>query len=169
MAYLDKDAYERREAYAHRRFRENAEIAEEQLTEEQIELLDKLTSFRHELHTSHEELFRSQGTHNLEEQIVDIFITDETLNERINEAFGKRAFQYVRDYIEKAVDIYDDYEYEEANEEEKDEVYLRLYSELYHSTSRSLERINDEIEAFLREIDKKCGTTFCPTGRTRIY
>jgi hypothetical protein len=137
------------------------------LNEEQIALLNELTAFRHEIHTSVEEIFKSEGTHRLEYEIIDVLICDNALNERIKKAFGKRAFCYICDYIDKACDVYDNDDYVDA--EEKEDAYLEICEELHSIAYGQISRINDEIEAFLRAIDNECGTTFCPTGKTRVY
>lgn len=56
MAYFTRDAYDRKAAYAARKFSENAEIAKRNgMTETEIDAIHLLTSIRHEIHSANRE------------------------------------------------------------------------------------------------------------------
>ena len=167
MAYLDNNAYDRKREWAAKRMSGNRKV--DTLTEEQHDLLEELCRFRHELHTSWEDAFNTNSpsfgyfADNI--SIYSVGNSGEELPCRIEAAFGKKPY-YARDYydLNEAIDI--------LREEGIDSDHPDYNSELNELKEQAFEvfaTINDEIEAFLCEIDKEYGTNYCPSGATRIY
>ena len=154
MAYLDKEAYERKREYAAKRMAENREITT--LTDEQHDLLNELCTFRHDLHTNQKSAFNANSSdysyyaNNISKYYVGV--SEDDLHSRIVKAFGTAPYTPI-DY--PTSEDYDDYgmTYEEAQEE----------------AETLFDKINTQIENFLSDIDKKHGTNYCPSGATRIY
>lgn len=148
-----KEIYERKKEWAARRMADNKEI--ETLTEEQHELLERLCTFRHDLHTNWDSAFCS-GSGDYDKYANEICVhcvgMENDLYTEVKEAFGKAPFT--------PIDYPDDYCYDvlgyESVEEAREEAY------------KLFEQVNEEIEAFLYSIDKEHGTDYCPSGYTRI-
>lgn len=161
MAILDKDAYERKREWAARRMAENAKV--ESLTDEQHELLEKLCTYRHELHCNWGTMFNPQsGNFNELADVISEYAVgtgEWDLYSAIKEAFGREPFtptDWPTRECCKEWYAYDDIEnaYEDPDE-------------AYEVMCEVLSKVNSEIEAFLAEVDKEHGTSYCPSGITR--
>ena len=157
MAYLKKSQYERRTENAAIRMEKNAAVSS--LSEEQHEALKELCRMRHEMHSNMDSVTRSCENRimaNLEKSCVMLaqagipcpaLPTDES------------------DYIDiDTIDLL--YEIEDVPEydEERQEWYVDNYSRIM----LELSELNGQIEDYLRSIDEKHGTSYCPSGSQRI-
>ena len=164
MAYLSKEQYEYRRESAAKRNAHNEEIAiEHGMTEEQADLMTRLCSLRHELHSNLADCANSSEN--------GILVKIDKLNENI-EISGLSGVSFSADCGEVGMidDIDGLLEYGEDVPEDHDS---KEYEEWYYDNKNriigELQQANDEIEAYLKEIDNKYGTSFCPTGVLRIY
>lgn len=147
--------YEAKQRYAENKHRQNAEI--ESLTEEQHETLAWLCSVRHNLHTTD---IRAWFKTDFDWDILD------RINETLTEAnlpaieFADYSDVTTEDDWYYILDEDDRAEYEDINE---------WIDEVIHEVSNAKEAINNQIESYLRQIDKEHGTEYCPTGHARLY
>lgn len=167
MSMLDKDAYERKEAWAARRMAENAEI--ETLTEEQHDYLSSLCSFRHNLHTNKDSIINeNSGEYEYYASEINEYYEDEDSTFRAEgfRLFGEYPFMR-KDYL-CLEEIYEEAG-EECDRDEDEDGYRRLVEEKEMESMDTIEKINNDIERFLAKIDKQHGTDYCPTGATRLF
>lgn len=175
MGFLSKDDYFRREINAEHRNLKNCEIAVDNgMSEEEADNIVKLCRLRHELHTSMDSVVTSINDNKslidgLFDVIEDLKQSDDPIKiymgwsdgcpddmETVLETPEEYGAPYSRDDKE-----YDDW----SQTKDHDKWYADVYSELYEDWSY----IHKEIEDYLRSIDKKYHTNFCPTGALRIY
>lgn len=163
MAYLNKEQYAYRREAAARRAADNEAIAVEHgMTEEQAELISRLCSLRHELHSNMDEVTKGDGNLDIKGRLVE-------LAREIDEA-GLPQVPCIPiaegDYID--IDSIDDLlEYGEWPESGTDE-WQEKYDDEYFRIHDELSDLNNEIEKYLAGIDKQYGTKWCPTGALRI-
>lgn len=151
MDYREKkEMFERKKAYSNRRMKENSEI--DTLTEEEHDLLAELCTMRHEMHSCGESMYIEINDLNKYFTDLEIKIKDEILNVDCTDMEFYDGFLF--DMEEESVEIDSD-EYEERY---KDSI------ELYYEQKGNL---NDEIERFLKKIDEKYQTNYCPTRIAR--
>ena len=148
-----KQMYEGKSRYVARKYAENKEIGlENGLTEEQIEVLQELCTFRHELHCNLDVLYYSEnGKHNYFESMLNNDIYE--MLEKVNLPYQNMIFS-TDDLCDDNVCLDLDY-----TDEEKE-----------NALQECLEfagKVNNKIEDYLREIDKQYKTQFCPTGISR--
>lgn len=146
---MSKDMYDARERYVDNLMYENSQV--DSLTEEQHEALRKLCQIRHELHVNKESLFLTES------------INHETYWDYIDSNFFDLLSEVNLPSIElniSSIDYPTDYDYAECFDME--------YDEAYGLVMEMAEEVNRKIEEYLRNIDKKYGTQYCPTGRNRM-
>jgi len=165
MAYLDKEAYDRKADYAGRRMAENAKI--ETLTEEQHDVLSWLCSLRHEMHSNQEDFFFNEsGNYGKFTDAVNDDRDVQSINGQLNMAKLPK--------IKWTKDIYDYdtesevYELEDHSEYADDE-WDELIDSKRREALRFAESVNADIEEYLRKIDEEHGTEYAPSGATRIF
>lgn len=155
MDYIErKQMYDRKANYVRAKNATNKDIAlENGLTDEQIEVIEELCAFRHELHCNQEALYYSEyGNHNYFESMLNNDIYE--MLEKVNLPYQNMIFS--TDDLEDENVCFDlDY-----TDEEKENA---LQECLEFAT-----RVNNKIEDYLRNIDKKYGTSYCPTGFARL-
>mgnify|MGYP007016053606 CR=1 FL=1 len=157
MAYLKKSQYERRAANSAIRMAKNAEVSS--LTEEQHQALNELCYHRHSMHSNIKSCVTSRENNimaSLEKAGVmlaqagipcHVLPSDES------------------DYINiDTIDLL--YEIEDVPED--DEKRQEWYADNYSRIMSELSELNGQIEDYLRSIDEKHGTSYCPTGVQRI-
>lgn len=183
MGDSKKEMYERKAAYAERRMRENAE--NENLTEEQHDVLAWLCSVRHNFHCNYSDLFNSEGDHDFFDPF-DNSCGECEVNQKLEEVgLPKIPFNYDTADIPNEDDYYyvlDDEEKEdwekkaeEWNREHPSQIFhdgFSIWKEnsgSYDEFSDIMDGINNAVEDYLIGIDKKYGTTYCPSGMSRIF
>lgn len=146
---LKKEMYERRNNYVEKRNRENSEILEGVLTDEQIDFIETVCSMRHKIHTGREHLFISEADNTEEWEFIDNLKENiKKLNlPEINEDELLRIDCYTTE-----VDVdYNDMDYDEALDEFYDQI----------------EKLNYKLERWLFKIDEQYGTNYAPSGKYR--
>ena len=164
MAKLNKEQYFRRNENAARRNEQNKEIAVDNgMSEDWANLINELCRVRHKLHCNIDTLVNSsEGT------ATEIRNSLRDINTELKEG----GYKYIDslpsnkgDYID--IDSIDDImEIEDlpSDFDERDKYLSERYEEIYDQWSE----VNSTIEAYLRSIDKKYGTSWCPTGTHRM-
>lgn len=157
MAYLNKDIYERKEAYASRRMLQNAE--NENLTPEQHDILAWICSKRHEVHTNQDDFFYSESTNSAEYwSLIDDGCGNGIIRDKLASVglpdlkWSFNADDYMTDALCK------EFGYSEEDIETE-----------YESCIKMAGQFNNDIEQYLRAIDKQYGTDYCPSGVGRLY
>ena len=163
MAYLTEEQYAYRRESAARRAATNEVIAVEHgMTEQQAEMISELCSMRHELHTNMDSVTINDSNLNIKSELVK-------LARRIDES-GLPQVPCIPiaegDYID-IDDIDGLLEYDEWPEQGTQE-WQDKYDDEYARIYGDLEQLNKDIEAYLADIDKQYGTSWCPTGALRI-
>lgn len=171
MAFKDKEQYFRDLQNAGRRMADRIDSAKEKgLTEEQAGALNNVCSLRHELHTSMDEICISDNS-GVKKQLVEANIELKRLGLPYMEFIPVYPEDYIDiDTFEEAMQFdefpnEDDYEsseeYSDAVADYRDQEVDRIHDEL--------NELHNKIEKYLGEIDEKFGTSFCPTGKMRIF
>lgn len=164
MAYLNKEQYEYRRNSAAERNAHNEEIAiSKGMTKEQADMITRLCGLRHELHTNIDNCAESSEN--------GILAKIDELNEEIRLS-GLDGVSFSADCGEVAMidDIDGLMEYSDDIPEDHDSKdYDAWYWENKNRIVSELLQANNEIEIYLGEIDKKYGTSFCPTGALRVH
>lgn len=158
MAYLNKKQYDYRRESAAKRMQENKEI--DTLTEDQHDILSELCKIRHKIHSDKKNVIISDDE-NYKAKLI-----------RINIKLMELELPYMEfipcgegDYID--IDTIDGlYEYDEVPED--DEERKEWYDNNYWRISEELEKLNSQIEKYLKGIDEKYNTNYCPTGNLRM-
>lgn len=161
MAYLNKAQYDYRRESAAARNLNNEEIAVENgMTEYQAELISELCAVRHKFHCNIDSIVKSAEN----DSMSDIVEIEKSINES-----GLPEL----DIVSRLLDI-DDldgliYEYgDDVPEDHDSQEFQDWYDDNYARISSELEGINKNIEKYLAMIDKKYGTSWCPTGALRV-
>lgn len=124
----------------------------------QHETLSWLCQIRHELHTHQDGIFITGSADFYKfTGLIESSWGEGEINERLKEA----GLNPIRWGDLQADDIPDDYHFEEEG--------YQTWEDAYEAAIEKAEEINSVIENYLREIDEKHGTEYCPTGMTRIY
>lgn len=164
MAYLNKKQYEyRREAAATRNLKNEQTAIENGMTENQADLISRLCSLRHEYHCNLAAYTKdSESREDIRRNFARI--EEEISKEGLPELDIVNTFDEVDDmdglifyYGEDVPEDHDSAEFQEWYKEE----YSRIYDELSD--------VNDTIEKYLKKIDDKYKTSFCPTGTLRAF
>jgi hypothetical protein len=133
------------------------------ITEEQADLIIELCSFRHEFHCNMGSIVNDQGNWLRE---------FDSLNERLHDAFGFWVDAPNTDEIDDMqVATEPDYA-EETGMPDRDadeDAWQDWYDDTFSHIQDQLSALHDSMEDYLRKIDEKFGTSFCPTGALRIY
>lgn len=166
MAYLTKEQYERRSWNAGKRTLDNQTLAVENgMTEEQAEFIGELCSLRHELHCNIDHLVSGPD--------CDIARSLVLLNKKIKES-GIKHMTFIPSEHDDYIDIDDIYSMGEwcddiPDRDEDEEAYREWYNTTYEDLYEQWSDIHTKIEEYLKDIDEKYGTSFCPTGAQRIF
>lgn len=160
MAYLNQKQYDYRRESAAARNLNNEEIAVEHgMSEEQAALISRLCAIRHEFHCNIDNIVKSADN----DSMSDIVEIEKSINES-----GLPEL----DIVSMLLDI-DDldgliYEYGDDVPEHDSQEFQDWYDDNYARIYSELEEINNNIEIYLSNIDKKYGTSWCPTGALRV-
>ena len=188
MGFFSKEIYERKAAWAARRMEKNSRI--KALTEEQHDTLAWLCSLRHDIHSNWVNMWSSES-----DEGIDLWEKYERINEKLSEC-GLSAILNLPDDSEIPTEadywcVLTDKERDEwdmradivnkqieIEEQESGTRYKSLRhngptiwreeSGKYEEFIDKMESINTAIENYLEEIDRKHGTSYCPSGHTRL-
>lgn len=163
MAYLNKEQYAYRKESAAKRNTCNEDIAiSNGMTKEQADMITRLCSLRHELHTNIDKCADSSEN--------GILAKIDKLNEEIRlSGLDGVSFSAGCGEIAMIDDIDGLMEYADNIPEDHDgEEYEAWYNENKSRIMGELLQANDEIEKYLAEVDKTYGTSYCPTGALRM-
>ena len=164
MSYFDKSVYERKSDWAGKKNNEECEKGMKNgMTAEQAEAMKRLCADRHYIHTHAEELFYEESADYPRVTGLldpDCGSTTESIWEYLKSAgFDNNLF------ADTSV-LDDDHtynQYEDSAEKNDEKMRQKALSECYVF----IEKMNSKIENFMRSIDEKFGTEFCPSGKAR--
>lgn len=156
MAYLTKEAYEGKREWVARRMAENREI--DTLTEEQHEVIEWLCSVRHDVHCNQEDFFIGESS-NCDKYWGYI---EDGCGGEINKKLSDVGLDKVDWSFNPEMYDTDSICYELGYSEEEIE-------EARESCMEMASKFNNDIEKYLTNIDKQHGTSYCPSGATRIF
>ena len=163
MAYYTKEVYERKQRYAERKMRQNAEI--ESLTERQHDALAALCTFRHKFHSMDVSYFFNSEAP--DDGILDM-IDDECGESKINVALKEAGLEPIS--FPSSIDLPTDFDWFECMTEEEQAEY-KDFNDFCNNCANSWSKYKDEvntlIEKYLEKIDQEHGTEYCPTGYGR--
>lgn len=164
MAYLNKEQYEyRREAAAARNAKNESVAVENGMTEQQADLISRLCSLRHELHCSMDDIVKGN------DGARDICKAFASLEDKMEKSglpeFGVSGQLEDMDDMDGLTYYYGEDVPEDHDSDEFKEWYNREYKRVYDELSE----LHDSIEKYLKEIDEKYKTSFCPTGALRNF
>ena len=164
MAYYSKEIYERKQRYAERKMRQNAEI--DSLTEEQHDALATLCTFRHKFHLMNVSyLINSEATDDGLLKMID----DEYGEPEINVALEKAGLEPIP--FPSSIDLPTDFDWFECMTEEEKAEYKDFNDFCNNCADKWFEykeKVNTLIEQYLKKIDREHGTEYCPTGVGRF-
>lgn len=169
--------FERRDRNAGRRNFENSQtLLALGYSEAQADAVSDLCEFRHWLHCNQSDAFypESAGHDRINAECSE-FEDAPGISERIAELFGSAPFAR-RDWPIDTFELFvldDDWNPPNGDPNETPDGETRTYSELFREEQlnkciRIMEQINNSIESWLMELDRKAGTNTCPTGKARI-
>lgn len=164
MAYLNKKQYEyRRESSAARNLKNEQIACENGMTEEQAEKITCLCSLRHEFHCNLESYAKdSESRGDIRRRLA--LIEEELSKAGLPELNIVNTFDEVDD-MDGLIYYYGDDVPEDHDSEDFAAWYNKEYSRMYGELSD----INDFIESYLKNIDERYNTSFCPTGALRVF
>lgn len=164
MAYLNKEQYEyRREVAATRNLKNEQTAIENGMTENQPDLISRLCSLRHEYHCNLAAYTKdSESREDIRRNFARI--EEEISKEGLPELDIVNTFDEVDD-MDGLIYYYGDDVPEDHDSAEFQEWYKEEYSRIYDELSN----VNDTIEKYLKKIDDKYKTSFCPTGALRAF
>ncbi len=150
MSKLNNEQYTYRKESAASKMAENKENCNT-LTEVQHDLIEEICTIRHEIHCDQDSVFNTESSsHNKFINFLD----------NINLKLKKVELNIINFNIdfEMLITDFDYYEMESFDSIE----------DAKEKSSEECTAINNDIELFLKNIDKKHGTNYCPTGSLRI-
>lgn len=164
MAYLNKEQYEyRREAAAARNVKNEKIAVDNGMTEQQADLISRLCSLRHELHCSMDDIVKGND---VAEDIRERFASlEDKMEESGLPEFGVSGWLEDLDDMDGLMYYYG----EDVPEDHDSDEFKDWYNEEYQRIYNELSNIHDSIEHYLKEIDEKYKTSFCPTGALRNF
>jgi len=150
--------YEGKQRWAENRMAKNREI--DTLTEEQHDVLADLCSVRHDIHSNKRSIIVSDESKRLQKLIE--------INEQIKDS-GLDYMEFIPTDTSDYIDIDSIYFLEETEDVPEDDSERQdWYDSNYVRISGELEILNDKIEKYLIEIDKKYKTNYAPSGMSRF-
>jgi len=150
MSIISKEGYEAKARYASNNARDNEEILD---NEELSNKLDRICAIRHQLHSCNRAALYNTESSNFEEMwnIVELqtFAGEEVLDET-----------NCPSDIDWSENIIDKEEYQDNYE---------VYNDyMFGFFAKKIEEINKKVEEKLRQVDAEYGTSYCPSGASRI-
>lgn len=155
MAYLSSQAYEAKANYASKFNSENAEIMEEaKASQELIDSILRIVSIRHEIHSgSRSSLFNTESS-DFNSKWGMINELQAFVGESVIDEFDSPLDT---DWSMELVDQDDFNSFQDFSEKSISEI------------SGKIEKLNTLVENKLQEIDKEFGTSWTPSGASRIF
>jgi hypothetical protein len=155
MSKITKQAYEAKSRYASRSNSENAEIMEEAgASQELIDSILRIVSIRHDLHSgSRSSLFNTESS-DFDSKWEQINELQEFVSETVLDEFNSPLDS------DWSMGLVDTDEFESF-----DDFSQRSIVEI----SNKIEKLNTLVEKKLQEIDKEFGTSWTPSGASRIF
>lgn len=167
---LSKDAYEAKAKYAENKARNNEKIAlENGMTQEQVDVIDDITRLRHDLHsTDSASIFNDQVE---DPDSYNYFFDDIAEENYVNTQLKKVGLPELKlpSWDTHFTEWDFDEEVKERGIEKFSKEWEELRSEYLSNLTEDLEKANTAIENWLGAIDKKYGTQYKPTGKSRIF
>lgn len=173
---MSKAMYEAKERYAKHKMQENAKI--DTLTAEQHDALWALCTFRHKFHSNKADLFLSEssfaGEFSFEMQSDENSKLKEVGLPAIEWSFydnchipddSFREWFDFSDYANIAKVVLDEGLELDLDD---DDTYNVVRVMLFEQAMDEYEKLNNDIEKYLRRIDEEHGTQYCPTGFARL-
>lgn len=164
-----KEMYEAKARYAARKFNESAALADNKLSNAQLNTIASVTNLRHWWHCNGAEaLTNPEASENAKARKI---AEGEWLgsDELATVASLECGTLYTPAGGDDIHDVDDWYYVMEEKEQSRYADIDEFKSECYAKNGEIVERINNEIEAWLRRVDEKFGTCFAPTGMSRIF
>lgn len=149
--------YERKNEWAANRMEQNKNI--DTLTEQQHDALAWLCSIRHTIHTNQKSMFISNSVDFDLWKYID-GVDDNTIKEKLESVGLPNNLSW------DALFVPSDYDYNMRFNEDKS--WYNDYDAAYEIHIDFLEKVNTDIENYLRNIDKEHGTNYAPSGHTRL-
>lgn len=164
MAYLNKKQYEyRRESSAARNLKNEQIACKNGMTEEQAEKITCLCSLRHEFHCNLESYAKdSESRGDIRRRLA--LVEEEICKAGLPELNIVNTFDEVDD-MDGLIYYYGD----DVPEDHDSEDFAAWYNKEYSRVYGELSDINDSIESYLKNIDERYNTSFCPTGALRVF
>lgn len=147
-ARISKSDFERRKNNFHKRMSDIKQIVNS-LNEDQHDILSEIANMRHTIHASGKSLYLTGSP-----LYKEGFRWLENINDRLKN-LELPKIKFTNSWEDYPTDM--DISYGIADDEENN---LKLFYE-YHN------QLNNDIESYLLEIDKKHKTNYCPTGAFR--
>lgn len=133
------------------------------MTEQQADLISRLCSLRHELHCSMDDIVKGND---VAEDIRERFASlEDKMEESGLPEFGVSGWLEDLDDMDGLMYYYGEGVPEAHDSDEFKEWYNNEYKRVYDELSE----LHDSIEKYLKEIDEKYKTSFCPTGALRNF
>jgi hypothetical protein len=167
MAKLDKDAYQGKREWAARKMADNAAAGSKNgLTEEQASALESLCEARHELHGNRKSAIMCG------DNVQEIVQCNDELDAAGLPGIPGVPYGYHEDYldidnIDEMQELGIDFNGDDVPSSD-DPNYENWLENTRSRISGELEELNTRIEHYLAEIDKKYGTSYNPSGATRL-
>jgi len=169
MSYLSQADYAHRDQNARLRMQDNAEITT--LTPDQHEALATLCATRHWLHCLSGDVL--YNTEHPEYDQVSELVTDITGEGEatIIDLIEATQIQYdttkIKEYMNQ-IELMDNDAMHEGLEEADEDTQNEMIYTAKSAYSTVLNEINNEIERFLKLVDREHETNYCPTGALRV-
>jgi len=162
MAILNKDAYEGKKEWAARRMADNASKGEAKgLTKEQAEALEFLCSARHNLHSNKKSaIMNGSGLDQIILANDKIIAAGLQVIDNVPTGYGEACFDDIDDF-DTIHETEDCPEIDAAD-------YQDWYDDTYNRINGQLEALNTIIEHYLAAVDAQFGTSYAPSGATRL-
>ena len=173
MSILSRNEYEAKERNAAQKNIRNTETAiANGMTEEQAEAVAWMCAKRHWMHTHDgSDLANSEASANSE---LTGFICQNYNGDGDDEFAVCSAILNEQPFIPceaSELPAYEDWDYvlDDDDREEYNGDYVAFRDAMDAKAGEMINNINNQIENWLRKIDEKFGTSFCPTGASRIF
>lgn len=173
MSILSRNEYEAKERNAAQKNIRNAETAiANGMTEEQAEAVAWMCAKRHWLHT-HDGSDLANGEASANSELTG-FICQNYNGDGDDEFVVCSTILNEQPFMPceaSELPAYEDWDYvlDDDDKEEYNGDYVAFRDAMDAKAGEMINNINNQIENWLRKVDEKFGTSFCPTGASRIF